>query len=208
MCCKEGGPALHSQDLELIHGGQLPLDKLITIRKGELAHNPLSGSVQPIKSELVKIKGTGKDWRCTYFINAARGCSIYDSRPLSCRTLKCWAPDELLKIVEKDTLSRMDILTEDDPLRRVVMEHEGLCPCPDLEELAEAITGISFEGKVELQQLVNEDLQYRSRVIKDHNMTLSLELFCFGRPLFQLLQPLGIRGSESTDGILLKWPTS
>ncbi len=114
MCCTKGGPALHSQDLELVHGGQLPIEKLITIRKGELAHNPLTGAVQPVKSELVKIKGTGKDWRCTYFNNAARGCTIYGSRPLSCRTLKCWAPDELLKIVEKDTLSRMDILTDDD----------------------------------------------------------------------------------------------
>ncbi len=207
MCCKKGGPALHSQDLKLVHGGQLPIDKLITIRKGELAHNPLTGAVQPVKSELVKIKGTGKDWRCTYFNNAARGCTIYGSRPLSCRTLKCWSPDELLEIVEKDTLTRMDILTDDDPLRRLLMEHESLYPCPDLEELADAMAGISFEGKVEVQKLVNEDLQYRSRVIKDHNLTLSLELFYFGRPLFQLLQPLGIRVTETTDGILLKWPS-
>ena len=65
-CCTSGGPALHSEDLHLVLEGELPLAQLITIRSGELAHNPLTNSIQSIKRELVKISGVGRDWNCCF----------------------------------------------------------------------------------------------------------------------------------------------
>ncbi len=206
-CCMKGGPALHSQDLGLVLEGHLPIDMLITIRKGELAHNPRTGKLQPVKAELIKIRGTGKEWSCIYFEKDLKGCSIYAHRPFACRTLECWNTEELLELVGKDILTRIDILKEGDPLQVMVEEHERHFPCPDLEKLADVLVSGSCDGQEGLQQLVSEELLFRNKVVKENNLSLYQELFYFGRPLFQLLQPLGIEITETVDGISLKWPS-
>ena len=63
-CCTSGGPALHTEDEQLVRSGKIPLAQLITIRKGELAHNPILKRLQPVKRELVKISGVGREWNC------------------------------------------------------------------------------------------------------------------------------------------------
>lgn len=204
-CCKAGGPALHTKDLALVKEGKIPLRNLITIRQGELAHNPITGSIAPTNVELVKIKGKGKDWDCCYLNAAAKTCSIYEIRPEACRALKCWQPDELLAMVEKDTLSRLDILAEDDPIRPLVEEHEKLVRCPDMEEIAALRPKIPEPKRKALQNLVNEDIKFRVFAVQEHKLELSDELFYFGRPLFQLLQPLGAKVRETAEGLELSW---
>ncbi|MBU3984095.1 MAG: hypothetical protein KJ985_11645, partial [Proteobacteria bacterium] len=54
-----------------------------------------------------------------------------------------------------------------------------------------------------LEDKVNTDLAFRDRVVKKFNPPLSLELFLFGRPLFQLLQAFGVAVSESPQGLKL-----
>jgi Fe-S-cluster containining protein len=203
-CCKQGGPALHIQDLELVRSGKIPVSSLITIRKGELAHNPLVEKIQPVMVELVKIVGTGRQWDCCYY-DEQLGCTVYEDRPYACRVLKCWDTGEILDLVEKDTLSRFDILAIDDPLIPVIKEHERICPCDDLGFIQANLLRLSQQQKNELEKRVRSDLRFRTRVIADFQLKLSEELFCFGRPLFQLLQPLGVRISESSAGIYLSW---
>lgn len=201
-CCRKGGPALHSQDLPLIQSGKIPVSALITIRKGELALNPLTGKVQPVAVELVKIIGAGRQWDCCYY-DETDGCTIYDHRPHACRILKCWDTEEILALVGKDTLSRFDILDADDPLIPVIREHERICPCDGLEDV---LAGrLSEKLKKDLEKRVRDDLRFRTRIIADYNLKLSRELFCFGRPFFQLLQALGVGVSESRSGVQLRW---
>lgn len=201
-CCRKGGPALHSQDLPLIKSGKIPVSALITIRKGELAHNPLTGKVQPVAVELVKIVGAGRQWDCCYYDETV-GCTIYEHRPHGCRILKCWDTEEILALVEKDTLSRFDILAADDPLIPVIREHERICPCDGLEDV---LAGrLSEKLKKDLEKRVRDDLRFRSRIIADYDLKLSMELFCFGRPFFQLLRALGVGVSESRSGVQLRW---
>jgi Fe-S-cluster containining protein len=202
-CCLHGGPALHTGDLDLVRSGRLPIDRLITIRKGELADHPLTGRLQAVKCELVKISGTGREWRCFYF-SLEQGCTIYASRPIACRTLKCWDPAELLAIAGKDTLTRLDILAVEHPLRPLIAEHESLCPCPDMEAVREELAKSPPEDLLRhLQRLVDADLTFRNRVVKDHGLSLAEELFSFGRPLFQLLQAIGLEISETAGRIRL-----
>lgn len=203
-CCKLGGPALHLQDLELIRSEKLPMSSLITIRKGELVNNPLTNNIQPASVELVKIVGTGRQWDCCYY-DAELGCTIYEDRPYTCRVLKCWDTDEIKSLVEKDTLSRFDIIAEDNPLVPVIMEHERVCSCNDLGFIKDNFTKLTDNKKNELEKRVRSDLRFRTRVIDDFQLKLSEELFYFGRPLFQLLQQLGVRVSESPAGIHLHW---
>ena len=203
-CCKQGGPALHIQDLELVGSGKIPLNSLITIRKGELVHNPLVGKIQPVTVELVKIAGTGRQWDCRYYAEES-GCTVYRDRPYACRVLKCWDTAEILELVEKNTLSRFDILDRVDPLIPVILEHEQICPCDDLGILQANPGRLSAGQKNELEERVRNDLRFRTRVITDFQLKVSEELFYFGRPLFQLLQPLGIGISETPAGIHLCW---
>ena len=202
-CCQKGGPALHGQDLALVRDGRLPMENLITIRRGELAHNPLSGSFEPVPVELVKIRGTGQEWCCCYYEPSSKGCSIYRSRPLACGVLKCWQPSEILALAGQDLLSRLDIMGEQHPLRPAVLEHERLCPCPDMGEVQKKLAAQDGSILPSLELLVNSDLAFRDRLVKEFNLPLDDELFLFGRPLFQLLQAFGVLVSESRQGLRL-----
>jgi Fe-S-cluster containining protein len=202
-CCQKGGPALHGQDLALVRGGQLPLDDLITIRRGELAYSPLSDRIESALAELVKIRGTGQDWCCCYYDPTNNGCSIYGSRPMACGVLKCWQPDETLALVGQDLLSRLEILEEGDPLRALVQEYERACPCPDMGEVEKSLAGLDESVLRALEYQVNIDIAFRDRVVQKYNLSLANELFLFGRPLFQLLQAFGVGVSESPQGLKL-----
>ncbi len=204
-CCRRGGPALHSKDLILVKSGQIPTSHLFTIRKGELVLNPKVGKVQPAKTEIIKIQGKGRNWVCHYYNEQENSCRIYQSRPVACELLKCWDTDNILAIMEKDTLSRFDIVEKDSPLYDVMKEHDQLCPCPDFEYLAEKQKKISVNLKEELEKRVRDDLHFRTRQVKAHQLVLVDELFYFGRPLFQLLKPFGARILETPMGIELYW---
>ena len=205
-CCLAGGPALHRADLPLIGDGGIPLERLITIRRGELADNPAAGGVRATRVELVKIAGSGRDWRCCYYDEAARGCRIYGHRPQACEVLQCWDTAAILALVETDVLSRLDIVAADDPLRPLIMSHERACPCPDLERLGRGISQLTEGERAVLQDLVARDLAFREQAVRRLGLSLGLELFAFGRPIFQLLQPLGVRIGSSARGPVLQWP--
>ncbi len=205
-CCRKGGPALHSEDLTLVKNNKLPINMLVTLRRGELAYNPMSNSLKPTVVELVKIKGAAGKWNCYYYQDDV-GCTIYTTRPLSCRVLKCWETQPLLDLVEKDTLTRFDILEKDDPIYTIIEEHERHCPLPDFEALVEEISDTTCKRKKDLEQLVNLDLQIRSKSVKEFGLSLDQELFYFGRPLFQLLQQLGITAVEKGDRLELRSPS-
>lgn len=204
-CCTNGGPALHSQDLDLVVSGKLPVSKLITIRKGELAHNPKVNKVVPTTKELVKINGVGKSWDCLFFNQEKKKCTFYGDRPHSCRVLKCWETDGILELVEKDTLTRLDIIADRSPFHALVKEHEELCPNPDYSLLLSGLNSVDDTFKKVAEKCVNNDLLFRTKVVKDHKISLAEELFYFGRPIFQLLQPFDVKITETHVGVELHW---
>jgi Fe-S-cluster containining protein len=180
---------------------EIPFSQLITIRAGELVFNPLVGDVQPIRRELVKITGVGKSWNCTYFNPDEKGCTIYEKRPKACRVLKCWDTEEIEELIEKDTVGRMDLIPEDDPVRPLVEEHEKVFPCPDMEKLKRE--GVK-EKLQEFEEMVNNELYYRTRVVQHFNLSVGEELFYFGRPLFHLFNAIGITVVESGNQLKIK----
>jgi Fe-S-cluster containining protein len=203
-CCRKGGPALHKQDLENVRSGKVPIRSLITVRKGELAHNPLNGVVQPVKNELVKIAGTKGKWSCLHY-DESLGCTVYDVRPLACRVLDCRDTTGIAKLIETDTLSRRDILGSGHYLLPVIKQYEELCPCHWLLTIQKNYQKLSEVEKQVIAEQVRADLAFRSRVITELDLELEEELFYFGRPFFQLLQPLGVGIRESAGEIHLTW---
>ena len=96
VCCRKGGPLLHGEDAPLVTRGYVPLARLVTLRRGELVHDPVAGRVLPLEEEAIKVQGTGEPeqpWHCVFHREAGQGghggCGVYAQRPAQCRALFC-----------------------------------------------------------------------------------------------------------------------
>jgi Fe-S-cluster containining protein len=205
ICCTKGGAALHGTDLQILRKKLIPRSDLITLRKGEFAHNPVSDKVQATTTEIVKLRGAGGEWICCYYDPTTCGCTIYANRPLACRTLKCWDPDESLALVETDLLSRMDILEGEKILKELVIQYEKSHPLPDFNVLSLDIRRQPEKCIAALEEQVNADIAFRDRAVQDSTTVSQEELFLFGRPLFQLLHPFGFTVFQSGTVLRLQW---
>lgn len=205
QCCQQGGPALHGPDRQLLLSGYLRLDELITVRRGELALQPLGKGPEPVTGEFLKLKGKNGSWCCAFYDEAANGCNRYAHRPMACGLLDCTDTAPILALAGQDLLTRFDCLAADDPLLPLVREYEQLCPCPDLAGLRDALaqSPLPPEQLAGLEALITQDLGFRGRTAAQFDLTVDLELFYFGRPLFHLLAPLGLQATNSPAGIRL-----
>jgi len=194
-CCKKGGPSLHLEDKEILFAGHIERESLITIRKGEFAFFPRGGRPEPIQKELVKIAGKGKGWVCCFYDEKKSSCTIYAHRPLECRLFKCSDTVQLLSVIGKDTMTRADILSADDPILRFIETHEQECSISMAEDLISVLLEKNDdpEALAKLTSLVHRDLTIRSRAISEFGLSLEAELFLFGRPLFKILSARGFQ---------------
>lgn len=204
VCCTKGGAALHGADITLLSQGDIPRRDLITIRQGEFAHNPVSDTIVATKNEIIKLRGTSKEWTCCYYDPVSNGCRIYDNRPVACSTLKCWDPKESLELVETDLLSRFEILEDEKSLQELVQEYERTCPLPDFTSLNQELEKHPARTLEQLEASVNRDLEFRNRAVAASAQVLEEEMFLFGRPLFQLLQSFGLQVYQSGGLLKLK----
>jgi len=197
-CCLKGGPALHKEDKDILLEGHIIRERLITIRKGELAFSPLSGKLEPIKKELVKVAGKGKRWSCCFYDTDKAACTIYSRKPLECRLLKCWDTEELLSVIGKGTLARVDILDPDDPVMKYIEAHETECSLERVEDVISILLKKKDDpvALARLSAVIQEDLAIRSRAVAEFGISLETELFLFGRPLFKILNARGLQGID------------
>ncbi len=206
-CCQQGGPALHGGDLELVRSGRLRLDDLVTVNLGELAFQPLATTATPVVHEFLKLQGREGTWCCTFYDQTARGCHRYTDRPLACGLLDCTDTGPLLVIAGQDLLTRFDCMDQDDPILAVILNHQQHNPCRDIQTVSDDFAQIWARTEIleSLLQDVNIDLAFRSRTASTFHLSVALELFYFGRPLFQLLLPLGIQPVNTCDGLRLNY---
>ena len=202
-CCRKGGPALHVEDLELLRDGNLVYQDLLTIRKDEPAYSPLTDQVKPVTKELVKISGHGQSWTCRFYDPAHSSCTIHSHRPLECRLLKCWDTNDIMGVIEKNTITRLDIIGETDPMAAWIYEHEKKCPYRKTNSLLEALSSSPHPSPLltELTAIIREDLAIRTKAVAQFHLSLPLELFYFGRPVFQVIRVEGLNFFEKQGEI-------
>jgi Fe-S-cluster containining protein len=193
-CCLKGGPTLHHEDKKILLGGHIGYQHLITVRRGELAFDPVRNKLEPVRQELVKVLGKGKDWSCYFYAEERSSCTIYEHRLLECRLLKCWAPSELINVIGKNTIIRADIINPTDPIMEVIETHERECPCHEIENLISNLSQETDKSKTlaKLNELVRKDLSIRFYAISELELKREFELFIFGRPFFKILDTRGI----------------
>lgn len=204
-CCEKGGPALHAEDLSLLENAVLSIDDLVTIRQGEIVLQSETGKPELTDFELIKIRGAGSEWCCRFLDAEERTCTIYENRPFTCRLLKCWDPKDVLEVTGKKILSRYDLIDKGDPLLQLAEFYDHQFNLPDMIEIKVDLQSESNrqDTLVRLREMVEKDLMFRSLAVERFEIPVSREIFYFGRPLFQLLAPLGVTILETSDGIEL-----
>jgi Fe-S-cluster containining protein len=207
-CCRAGGPALHHEDIELVQSGKIPLKDLYTIRAGELARDNVKGTLQPVTSELIKIKGAGSTWTCCYYDPDSKGCTIYADRPLECRVLNCRDTAAIEAIYDQQRLTRKDLLLEVPHLWELVVEHEKKCDYQVLAELAVRVKDGPDQAVVDgLLEMVGYDLHLRALITEKGKPDPALLDLLFGRPLTDTLPGFGLK-SQQKGGKLIITPTA
>ncbi|MFO7760898.1 MAG: YkgJ family cysteine cluster protein [Desulfobia sp.] len=207
-CCRQGGPALHKEDLPLLREGHFSRDHLVTIRTGEPAYDPLTGKTSPVEQELIKITGRNFSWTCCFYDDEAGACSIYQYRPLECRLLKCWDTRELEKIIGRNTLVRKDLISPSDPVLNLLAAQDEQCPYNRINSLVSRLKNQAKEisSLDELTRLVRIDLVIRAYAQKQFSVSLDRELFLFGRPVFKVLEAHGFQVFEAGQEVFLYPP--
>lgn len=113
----------------------------------------------------------------------------------------------MLAIAGRELLGRYDLIADNDPLLPLVRLHEQECACPDMVESKSRLRSSSQRAAMlrELDQLVHRDLALRGMAMQRYGLSVARELFYFGRPVFQLLAPLGITVTEAAGGLTLQY---
>ena len=181
-CCQQGGPALHNEDLQLVGNSVLPFAQLVTVRREELAHDPLQNKVLPSGSEFIKIKGQGNSWSCAFFDQVNNGCFIYRTRPLECRLLFCRNTAPVEKIMGCNLLFRQQLLSENDPVLPLIDRQELEVSYRLVNKLLAGIDDGFDHIKDQLTDLVSKDLAIRDDFLRNFSKRQHEELFLFGRP--------------------------
>jgi Fe-S-cluster containining protein len=206
-CCLKGGPALHHADRELLDSGRIPLESLFTIRQGEPAFDNVAGRCVPVPTDIVKIAGSKDKTRaCRYYDRDNGICSIYDHRPLECRTLTCWDSAALEAIYNHDRLTRRDLVASVEGLWELVCDHQTRCGYDRITDLVARLKAAWMPGIVDdLLHLIRYDQSLRQAIReRSHQQARHLD-FLFGLPLMETIRRFGLRLVHTPAGITLEW---
>lgn len=187
-CCRKGGPSLHVEDGFLVTQGLIHTRHLYTIRRGELAHDPVRGGLVLVDADIIKIKGSGGSWTCRFLDDASNHCRIYDHRPLECRELECWNTSRLEQVYDRGRLSRRDLLARLDGLWDLIEAHEKSCSYDRIRAWLEGLDAESMRRR--LAEVKTYDAEIRKLMVSRGRLEPDMLDFLLGRPVEQVLRAL------------------
>lgn len=200
-CCRNGGPALHNEDIPLVEDGTIPLTAIVALRPGERAYDQIAESILPLEEEILKIKGRDGSWTCHFYSPEGRACGMYETRPMECELLFCRDPEPLAEVYDKSRLKRTNLLPEEHPLLELIAEHDVKCSPLEMEELAKKAREGDADAGASLKGMVLFDMEMRRLVVEKAGMNPEMNEFLFGRPLRVLLRNMNINVYETGDTI-------
>ena len=198
-CCRKGGPGLHHADIPLVQSGRTPLSALITLRRGETVRDNVSGRLETLGTEMVRVGGVGDEPTCPFFREPGQ-CLIHDHSPAECRALFCTAPDGLAAMYRRDRIVRTDLIPAGSPVRELMAVHEARCPAGEAIRLTLAARGDGAAAAA-LSEMLRFDAAFRELCVEKAALPADELAFYFGRPLSLVVQPFARgRAPKRPDG--------
>lgn len=203
-CCRQGGPALHREDVALYRRGVLAGKDLVTLRAGELARENVQGGLVRLEAEIVKIRGAGEGFACVFIEEGAGLCAIHADRPAECRALDCRDPRALTAMYREGRIGRFDLFDRHGALGELAAEHERRCGLAKLGALAARYRQDgSRAAREEILESLRYDRELRGLMVERANLTPAALDFVFGRPLSAVLASVGLSLSVSGETMTL-----
>lgn len=206
-CCRNGGPSLHWEDRPQVEQGIIHTRHLYTIRRGELARDPIRGGLVRVDSDIIKIKGSAGSWTCRFLDEESNRCRIYQHRPLECRALECWDTSRLAEVYDRHRLSRCDLLAGMKGLWELIEDHERRCGYDRIRGWPQDATGPNADKtRLELAEIKAYDAELRKLMVSRGRLEPGMLDFLLGRPLDQVLRAhsLADRGTTHFKSLRMK----
>ena len=189
-CCREGGPALHVEDRELVEQGVIHTRHLYTIRKGEFARDSVRDELVRVDGDIIKIKGRdASSWACRFLDEDANACRIYAQRPMECRHLECWNTTRFEQVYRLGRLSRKDLLAGVQGLWELIEDHERRCDYDRIRRQPESRTGPgAAEVERDSAEVTRYDAELRRLMVAQGGLEPEMLDFLLGRPVGTVLR--------------------
>jgi Fe-S-cluster containining protein len=182
----------------LVEQGFIHTRHLYTIRRGELARDPIRGGLVRVDSDIIKIKGSDGSWACRFLDGASNRCRIYEHRPLECRVLECWNTYRLEQVYDRGRLSRSDLLAGIQGLWELIEDHERRCSHDRMRGWLKDLIGPDAEkARLELAEIRAYDAEIRKLLVSRGRLEPGMLDFVLGRPVDQVLRSYGPAASGS-----------
>ncbi len=190
ICCMKNPPALHKQDIEFIKGKKITFSNLITYRTGEPMYDNINNKVISLDREIIKLRTKQGSTECIFYNDKKKECAIYDVRPIECRKLKCWEPEELMAFYEKDRIDRFSLINKHSAIGEIICLHEEKTDLKEFKRIFFAFRETKDPKlKSKLEQMISYDLNVREFIKDKTGATKEMDFF-FGRPLTEILSIL------------------
>lgn len=204
-CCRDGGPALHHQDLGLLTvdpGGVRPfldITDLVTLRVGEPVRDQPAAVAAALGTEMVKIRGrTPQDWTCVFYDPEPSACTRHPWRPWECRQQDCRNPEPLRQAYLEGRVTRFHIMPSGGRLASLAAMHESQCSVPEMARLALAFRRGDAAAEARLLRMLALDRSARDMLAEAGGG--AAEVFVLGRPLVGMLEVFGLSVTGGEHG--------
>jgi len=179
---------LRQTDMSLLD--HIPMSDIVCLRRGEIVFDPRTRTLEPLAAEMLKIQGKDRGWECVYFLPKDKSCSIYEYRPLECRSLFCGDTTTVMQAMAEPALTREHVVSRDSGLWTCICEHERNFSVAEAMSLARQGSGGVDEIHPALNDLLRRELHFR-RALADGVQARDRDLWAYlGRPLWLVLLPL------------------
>jgi Fe-S-cluster containining protein len=201
-CCRKGSPSLYQEDLPRVLRGVIKRTDLMTLRKGEIGFSNELDELIQISREQVKVREKSRTRECLFFQSESGVCGIYENRPLQCRTLECWNPEDFQRLASGRPLNRLDLFAPHDPVVPVIKAHEDKCDLLNLERELKRAGEQKKDGRDRVMEGLGFDRHTREFLGEKYGFKPEHLLFLLGRPLTEVVASLGYKISLDPDGRL------
>ena len=196
-CCVTSSPTLYREDLGLVRSGAIPLSRLFALRAGERAFSARLQKSAPLETELIKL-AEAPEGGCVFLENCL--CSVYASRPLQCRTLKCWEDSHAGKLEGLPRPGREDILAGDETALTLAREYDLKIPARELDQALWAVAAGDDRAGRRALELLELDHRLRAGAKARYGFDRTYLALLWGRPGPEIISAYGLSLALDQNG--------